>query len=188
MYQALEDGAENVAIDLTTNGGGNSYALEGVVGLLNGAKSDFNSVEVVSKCKTTEKHLLDINLDGQFNELDVTEANKFKALNIGIITSAYSFSCANLLPSTLKELGYKIIGEQSGGGSCAISIESTADGLEYVRSSNICLADKNGNNIDSGVPVDLEIEHPLLEDSETLMDYTQFFNLESLGTYLSSAY
>ena len=188
LYQALEDEAKNVVLDLSNNGGGNSYALEGIVGLLNGSKSNFNLLDTVSKNKTTEKHLIDINLDGQFDELDVTEANKFKSLNIGVLTTLYSFSCANLLPSILKELGYKIMGEQSGGGSCAISTESTADGLEYVRSSNVCFSDEAGNNIDSGVPVDLEIEHPYYDGSDVLMDYTAFFDLTALGTYLSSAY
>ena len=185
FYKALTDNAENVVLDLTTNGGGSSHALEGVVGLLNKGKSSFYSNDVFNKYRITENYLIDVNLDGKYDEIDAQEAEKFN-FNIGILTSRYSFSCANLFPSILKELGYKIIGEQSGGGSCAISIDSTADGILYVHSSYLCLSDRTGSSIDSGVPVDFAIEHPKI--GQTLEDYSKFYNFEIVSEYLSSAY
>lgn len=123
-------------------------------------------------------------LDGQFDELDVQEANSFN-FNIGVLTSKASFSCGNLLPSTLKGLGYKIMGEQSGGGSCAVSIETTADGICFVKSLYNCLSDAAGNNIDSGVAVDFAIEPNYVG---TIPIYYDFFNFELGSNHLSTAY
>ena len=184
FYQAKADGVENLVIDLSTNTGGNSSALEGVVGLLNGAKSDFDINDCFNHYRQTEHHSIDINLDGKFDELDEIEANSFN-FNVGILTSGCSFSCGNLLPSTLKGLGYKILGSKSGGGSCAINLQTTVEGVSYVHSSFLCLSDAAGNNIDSGVPVDFAIESV---DVGSFYVYYDFFNFELVSEYLSTAY
>ena len=187
FYQAKQEGIKNVVLDLTTNGGGNSDALEGIVGLLNGAKSYFETNDTVNKYRRTESHLVDINLDGEYNEQDAQELEQFD-FNIGVLTSHFSFSCGNLLPSILKELGYKILGERSGGGSCAIIRESTPDGVPYVRSSYLCLSNKQGDNIDEGVEVDFEIERLLYPGSTSLLDLSNFYDFSLVSEYLNTAY
>ena len=157
LYTALNDGAETVVIDLSTNGGGDSGALLGVVGLLNGAKATISFNDTVNHFRTDNNSLVDINLDGKYDQKDIEEANKFKNMNIVILTSVCGFSCGNLLPSLLKELGYKTIGQRTGGGSCAIMIGAMPDGLYYVRSSYKCLSDASGHNIDDGVEVDVNL-------------------------------
>ena len=184
LYQAKDDGAENVVLDLTANDGGDSWALCGLVGLLNGAKADFDANDTFNKYRMTEKCSIDVNLDGLYNEADVTEANSFD-FNIGVLTSSHAFSCGNLFPSILKELGYKILGEKTGGGSCAISIQSTGDGVPFVQSSYLCLSDKNGNNIDGGVPVDYPID---IVRSGTLYNVDAYFDFADIANYLSHAY
>ena len=184
MYQAKADGVKNLVIDISSNTGGSSYALEGIVGLLNHGKSTFELNDCFNKYRISEHHSIDINLDGKFDEADVTEADSF-TFNIGVLTSGGSFSCGNLLPSVLKGLGYKIMGEKSGGGSCAISIETTADGIPFVRSTYLCLSDAEGNNIDSGVPVDFEIP---ADTSGSIPIFKDFFNFELVSNYLSTAY
>ena len=159
LYKAVEDGAENVVIDLSTNSGGDSSALIGIVGLLTGGEVVFSTNNTAEKMKLDDIVKVDINLDGEYSDLDKAESEKFKELNIAFLTSVCSFSCGNLLPSLAKELGYKIIGQQSGGGSCAIMLGATAEGYPYVRSSYLCLSNEAGENIDSGVPVDIEIAY-----------------------------
>ena len=185
MYQAKDDGAENLMLDLTCNGGGSSYALEGILGLFNNAKGYMNMKDVVGGYTAKEIDNIDINLDGKWDALDEEEAAKFN-FNVGVLTSKCAFSCGNLLPFNMKELGYKILGEKSGGGSCAVSRDSTADGVPYAHSNYLCLTDKSGENIDGGVPVDFAISRPQQEDM--LYDTTAFFDITSLSNYLKTAY
>ncbi len=157
FYQAKNDGAENLVLDIASNGGGNTAALCGIAALYTGGKGEYSENNIFNKTRTTEYFDVDINLDGQFNELDVAEANSFN-FNYAVITSPISFSCGNALPSVLKEAGVKIVGLRSGGGSCAVSIASTADGLFYTKSNNHNFTNKSGDNFDSGVPLDHEID------------------------------
>ena len=189
LYKAKEDGAKNLIFDLTSNGGGDTWALCGIVGLLNGAKADFDTNDTFNKYHSTEKHSFDINLDGKFDNDDVLESNKFD-FNIGVLTSNFAFSCGNLMPSVMKELGYKILGEKSGGGSCAIIVESTAEGVPYVHSSYLCLTDSAGNNIDDGVPVDYQIDRiPLMvQDGIEYFYADNFYNIANIASYLNTAY
>lgn len=181
LYQAVDDKAVNVVIDLSTNGGGDSGALAGIVGLLNGAKFDFAMNDTFDKSRVTTSMLIDVNLDGKCDEADIEECNKFK-FNVAVLTTCNAFSCGNLLPSVLKELGCKIVGQRSGGGSCAISIETTADGLSYVRSSNRCLSNANGENIDVGVPLDFEIQYSY----DGVYNFSKFYDFTTINEYFVS--
>ena len=171
FYMAKEDGAENLVLDLSANGGGQSDAVHGIVGLFNNAISELAINTTINKMRTTEKGLVDINLDGQYDEKDIEEASKFD-FNYAVITTKVAFSCGNLLPSILKELGIKIVGQRSGGGSCAISFVSTAEGLLFLMSNTHCLSNAAGENIDSGVPLDYEIN---VKDDEGNIDYTKLY-------------
>ena len=187
FYQALEDKAENLVLDLSTNGGGQSNALLGIMGLFNKGKAYMGINNTQNRSRTTEYFDVDINLDGKWDEKDIEEANKFN-FNFGVLTSRCSFSCGNLLPSLLKELGIKTIGERSGGGSCSIVTNSTTEGLVFAHSSELCLSNANGDNIDSGIPVNLELPVSYNEVTPYLLDLSKFYDLELIGNYLSTAY
>ncbi len=179
LYQALDDNAKNVVIDLSTNGGGDETAVLGIMGLLNQGDASVSINDVVNHFNFTEVVKVDINLDGKYDEQDVSEANKFKDMNIVILTSRLSFSFANYLPSVLKELGYKTIGEKTGGGGCSIEIGSTPDGLFYVFSSCRCLTDNAGHNIDDGV----EVDYNLLTSGDN--KYSNFYNIDYLVSIIN---
>ena len=151
--QAKRDGAKNLILDLTTNGGGDTSALNGIVGLLNHAKSDMYFKDSFNNYFAREKYSIDLNLDGEYTDADALITDNYD-FNVTIMTSPYSFSCGNYLPSRLKDLGFKTIGQTSGGGSCAVTFESTAEGISYVRSSHLTLFNEAGQNVDPGVPVD----------------------------------
>ncbi len=168
-------------LDLTTNGGGSNNALCGVFGLLNLAKTTITHNDIVNSARKTDTYLVDINLDGKFDDEDVKEAQSFK-FNIVCMTSSFSFSCGNLLPALMKEKGYKIVGEKSGGGSCAVGKEETADGFIYNRSTYYCLCDSSGKNIDNGVDVDLN----LLTMNNGERDVTKFFDYKTIAEYIKS--
>jgi len=186
VYKAKVDGAVNLVLDLTTNTGGSSYALEGIMSLFNNAEGYIKMKDTFNECTNKETHLIDINLDGKFDEADVNETKSFN-FNVAVMTSCVSFSCGNLLPFTMKELGYKIIGEQSGGGSCAISLQTTGDGLGYIHSSHLCLTDEKGENIDGGVPVDYEIERQSTTSS-TLYYCYDFYDFDIVSNIVNELY
>lgn len=174
FYQALEDNAENVVLDLTTNGGGNVGIVYGITSLLNKGVAKLTTYNVIDKNAHTDECTIDINLDGVYDEKDAEECEKF-TFNVGVLTSSYSFSSANLLPTLLKENGCKIIGEKSGGGSCSVFSSETADGICFVRSSNNCMVNSQGKNVDSGVELDFEIT-----------DVSQFYDFVTIASYFSS--
>ncbi len=186
LYKAKSGGAKNVVLDITTNGGGDTNALSGLVGLFNNAKCNFTTKDTFNDFIATEHYKVDINLDGKIDELDEEELNNFN-FNVGVLTSGYSFSCGNLFPAIMKNLGYPIIGQKSGGGSCAIAVESTADGIAYVRSSHLTLVDEDGVNIDDGIPVDYEIE---MKDDYYVdfFDARDYFNPSLLKEVLANFY
>ena len=189
MYQALSDGVENLVIDMTSNGGGDSLALLGILGLLNGGKATMSMNDVASHKRNYTTSLIDVNCDGKYDELDEKEADKFKDMNITILTSSYAFSCGNLLPSLLKELEYKTIGEKTGGGSCAIMLGATGEGLYYVRSSYTCLSNETGRNIDDGVPVDYDlVEAAKADEQNENGSYAYFFDVNKIVEVLNKLY
>ena len=181
LYQAKADGAINVVFDLTTNGGGSNDALHGVFGLINGAKSTYYENNIIDGTRNVKNYSIDINLDGKFDDEDIKEANNFK-FNVVALTSSLAFSCGNLLPAMMKEKGLKIIGEKSGGGSCAVIREETVDGFIYLRSGYLCLCDSFGNNIDSGIDVDLN----LVEFQNNTADYSKFFDYKTIANYINT--
>ena len=187
FYKAKEDGATNYVLDMTSNGGGSTAALNGIVGLFNKAVSYQEENDTFSKYRSIDQYTVDVNLDGRYDQKDAEELEQFD-FNFGILTSHYAFSCGNLLPSVLKELGYKTIGERTGGGSCAIIVESTADGVPYVHSSYLCLSDSSGNNIDVGVPVDLAIDRISIEGEDLKFDASNFYDIPTIANFLSNAY
>lgn len=184
--KAKEDGAENLIIDLTTNGGGDTTAYNGIVGLLNHARSDMYYKDTFNNYFARDNYLVDLNLDGEFSEQDkfVTDNYDF---NVTIMTSQFSFSCGNLLPSKLKDLGYKTIGQATGGGSCAVSLNSTPDGINYANSSHITLFNDAGENIDSGVFPDRYMSLPFIGDSID-MDASSFFDVKNIQNITDSLY
>ncbi len=183
--KAKQEGVKNIVLDICSNGGGDTWANTGLLGLLNGGVGFDAYKDTFNKYDVTEEYIVDINLDGKYDEQDKEAAKQFD-FNIGILTSYYSFSCANFFPACAKELGYKILGQKSGGGSCSICSQTTADGIPFIRSNFVMVANKAGENIDGGVPVDYPIEYG--HGSAMFYDIRPFYDIETIGAYLANAY
>lgn len=184
MIKAKSDGATNLILDITTNLGGSSYALEAIVALFNKARGYIKIKNTFNDYIISDTDLIDINLDGKWDDEDANVANSFN-FNVGVLTSPVAFSCGNLFPYQMKELGYKIVGEKTGGGSCAISYDTTVDGIGYVHSSYLTLVDQNSINIDGGVDVDYKIEMKPTE-SDRLYDVYDYYDFEIVSNILGS--
>lgn len=163
---------ENVVIDLSLNGGGAVDALLGILGFLTNSVSA-NLYNPLSKGKTTLYYAVDTNFDGKVNSSDLMSSYRFF-----VLTSTYSFSCANLFPSLCKEGKLAtIIGEKSGGGACVVHPSVTADGMPFQMSglSRLSVKQSDGSflDIDDGVSPDYAFSRKSFYDERTLAAFVE---------------
>lgn len=184
LKKAKIDGANNVIFDFTSNNGGEANALNGIFGIINGGNSEFVINYIPERRRIKTSYFVDINLDSKFDEADITLANELKnSYNISILTSNKAFSCGNLFPSLMKDNGFNVLGEKSGGGSCVLRRDFTLDGIPYYRSGILTLSNKKGENIDSGIEPNYKIV-----DENGVIDYSKVFDLEYMSKLLSEIY
>lgn len=162
---------KNVIFDVSLNGGGAAPALAEALSFITDDPVELTVTNMSTGAVLKEAVDIDNNLDGNFTEND-SYSGKF---NFYILTSGFSFSCANAFPAIAKEKGYaKIIGQKSGGGDCAVLNGITVDGGNFNMSSNYSITKKDGTNVDSGVEIDYEI------------DYSNFFKIDYLANAIKS--
>ena len=176
---ADEDPAvKNFILDMTSNGGGDLEAVNAIFTMLSDGTvrcSDSITGQVLSY-----RYLMDRNFDRNFDETDSKPL--FSDLHFAVLTSRGSFSAANALTAYCKDNGIMVIGEKTGGGACGISFKSTADGLEYMMSSYLVLADRNTDN---GIEPDVVLP---VNNTDGEKDYSEFYNIERLSMEMNSYY
>jgi len=161
VKQARKDRVKNVILDVTLNSGGSTDIVMTLLSLVARDESERQQVKlysdyVITKQASTTSFVVDRNFDGKFDEADAKV--DYSDLNFAILTSNYSFSCGNLMPSMMRDSGFKVMGERSGGGCCAIQSQYTPDGMPYTISCyRLRMKNAKGENIDVGVPVDIAI-------------------------------
>lgn len=179
---------KNFVIDLGLNGGGVSAIEFYMMSLI----ADDNSTlmhDVRNDITGTSYFEVDKNLDGVFDEKD--KELKFD-LNFAVISSQISFSCANLMVSDARDNGILVIGEQSGGGACAIQYYMLPDGQIYQFSTASLLVDKNGESIDAGITPDFITTEKAVIDfmgqPMEINDFTSAYSFEGLSEMFASFY
>lgn len=172
-----ENNIKNVVIDLTTNGGGDTYCLFSLISLITNKDSEFIVHDTAHNVDKIITYKYDSNFDGIFDENDCADEFDFK---YAVLTSAASFSCANAFPMYLKDEGIMIMGEQSGGGSCCVGMLHTADGVPYRTSGIWKLINHDYIEHDFGVSVDVSLV--------TENDYSACFDLANLSSLMNDFY
>ena len=160
---------KNVIFDITCNGGGDTNALIPMLGFLT-ESVNMTMYSPLTKLTANLSYKVDTNLDGVYDEKD----NYQDKYNFYVLTSNFSFSCANLFPQVCKEMGIaKIIGQQSGGGACVVYYSATPDGKPYRISSNMRDGDPANptQHKDAGIPVDGEIALENFYNDEYLANF-----------------
>lgn len=120
---------ENIVFDITVNGGGVTYTIPLLLGLITDNPCVYDGYSVdgsISKfC-----YKVDVNGDGAYDDNDHIYANKFKYF---ILQSEFSFSCGSFFPAACKSFNFAtIIGsDRSGGGACAVGYGSDVFGTTY---------------------------------------------------------
>ena len=186
IYVALNDADQdpeikNFLFDLSTNGGGTEAIVLYIMSLT--ADTDVISQYHRLAGTTLEQNILvDKNLDGKFDDADKNV--KFD-LNFGVLCTDISFSCGNYLPSLMKDAGFLVLGETSGGGSCIVDSRITADGIPYKLSSTIMLKNAKGENIDSGVEPHVSL---VATDDDGVKDYSDLYNMEKISSEFAKFY
>ena len=127
--EAMRPTIKNVVVDIVNNGGGMIDSLP----FLEAYFTNDPSITVRDKLtgEVIETHYaLDLDFDGTVYDTHAGEYDYF------LLTSNASFSCGNYFPTVIKEKGaMTIIGEQSGGGECAVGMFASASGT-IIRNSS----------------------------------------------------
>lgn len=165
---ARDNGIENFVIDLTTNGGGSTEPMVFMLDLI-GSESSSYILNESSGNIVEDSYITDRNLDEEFDDADLDVSYD---LNFAILTSAQSFSAANLMPCMAKESGIRIIGEKSGGGTCALAVLTFSDSVIFALSSPIKITLQDGRDVDGGVEPDV-----VLTDGT---DFSSLFDPDSI--------
>ena len=184
IVEALDQAAadpevKNFVLDMTCNNGGDLSLLETITALLAG-KTAATWDNILTGQRVVVDMQVDANFDRAFDDSD--KRPRYPELNVAILTSHYAYSCGNLLPSQMKDFGYLIIGEKSGGGTCSIQRMCTAEGFCYqLSSARAKLINQAGVDIDGGVAphITLEVGQATGKDDDgedvTYSDFSAFY-------------
>ena len=151
---------ENIIFDVSLNGGGTVGIMMKLLGLMSKDNSSYLAFyEDTTSILVTYDTKIDINNDGVYDTSDCF-GDEF---NFYILTSDYSFSCANAFPCIAQVKNYaKIIGQKSGGGECAVAIHYLPNSEYVYHSSNLHLGyfDEQQNvfkGFESGATPDISV-------------------------------
>lgn len=155
---------ENVVFDVSLNGGGYAMALGQALSFLTEDPVELHIHNPLTGADFTEAVAYDNDFDGRVE--DDSYAGQY---NFFILTSSYSFSCANAFPCMAKEMGVaKIIGERSGGGDCSVGAGIASDGAYWQMSSNQKLVHEDGSSFDLGAQIDIALPDDCFYDASKL--------------------
>ncbi len=183
LNKASENKAiKNFVIDLTSNLGGDTNVLSGMMWIMAGDASTYFTLRKTDKTIKCPFNV-DSNLDGKFDEKDKEVKYPFR---FAVLTSKCSFSCGNLLPFVAQSHGIMVLGERSGGGACAINSPAMGDGVPCFISSSMMSLTKDGGEVDMGVTPDKVLE--IKKDADGKDDYSAFFDISALSKYINEFY
>ena len=169
----------NILFDITANSGGSNDVLSAILDLTTG-DNEFHGTNVLTG---QHQHVVlhtDKNFDGVIDDKDDEVKYDF---NYAVLTTREAFSCGNLFPFLMQENGAVLLGEPTGGGSCAVQVAALSNGVTFQMSSHMwTLGNKKGENVEAGCNTDIPIKRiepatPSFSDPHySSGDYTPFFD------------
>ena len=155
---------KNVVLDVTANTGGLLNIVPFIAGIT-------TSDPTMCLKDSFSGQVIEFHYETRLNgDPDLTTlANKY---NFFVLTSKYSFSCANALPTVLKGTNVKLLGQKGAGGTCPVFRCSDACGSAFVMSGIYNIVYKSESNYldnENGVPVDIEIAEADLYDFDKIV-------------------
>lgn len=180
FYAAFQDiqsrpEIKNVIIDISLNSGGLLAAMPFLEAYVTPNPS-FTYQDHVTGETFTNYFKVDINYDNEYDEKD-TFAGKY---NFYLLTSGFSFSCGNYLPTVIKEKGaMTLIGQKSGGGECVVGWYANASGTILRNSSHYHMGSYDTVNdcfVGNNNGIDVDHTYP----------YADFYNIQKLDEFIAS--
>ena len=180
---AKEKGMKRFIIDVTSNNGGLTDMVSFVMTILNNSLQNthsytyaLNGRDVVSGSLAKTAQDYDLNLDGVYDDKDKEVRYDF---DFAVLTSAGSYSSANLLPCLAHEIGIPVFGERSGGGACVMTVQYMSDYLFNQIAGPVCLLYADGKtSVEAGAPLSMDL---LKTAADGTKDYSDFFNPQILS-------
>lgn len=176
LKRARKEGVKNLVLDLTLNEGGEDDPTTAIVALLGDKTGSQQSprktsswdMNILTGQFLTKTFAVDRNFDGKFDELD-DKQDWTGDMNIVVLVSDCTFSNGNVFAAKMKDYGYQIWGQKSGGGACSVQYLVMPDGMEYrISSYRSHSTDRNKQSIDGGIAVDKTLSDEQMYDIEYL--------------------
>ena len=185
---AKEKGIKRFVIDISCNSGGNAAVVMYIMAMITNKNKDsyvasYRKIQTLTGNITRNDNDVDLNLDGQINDLDKSVYYDFE---YAFITSKISYSCGNLLPCLAKEAGFPILGERSGGGACSLLIAYTPETFFYTLSSYNKFITKDNKDVDNGAELDYDLTKQA-SDGEGI-DYSGLYDIEAYSKMIDEFY
>lgn len=185
LYKGFERAHQNeniktVIVDLGANTGGSSDEMMYLINFLTGNDKYYYKNQLTDQIIEASFYV-DKNLDTKFDDDDIN-FDPVDDLNVVVLTSSSSFSCGGISPIYLHDLGLKVIGENGGGGSCAIVYRADALGIYNVAGTYFnFVSPKRKANID--YEKDYLCDYFIKKDANN--DYSNFYDKEYLTNLIN---
>ena len=188
---AEEKGIKRFVIDLSCNSGGNAAVVMYIMAMITNKNRDsyvasYRKIQTLTGNITRIDHDMDLNLDGEINDLDKSVYYDFE---YAFITSKVSYSCGNMLPCLAKDAGFPILGERSGGGACSLLIAYTPETFFYTLSSYNKFITKDNKDVDNGAELDFDLTKRVTDDEgNESINYSGLYDLEDISRKIDALY
>ena len=188
---AKEKGIKRFVIDLSCNQGGSAAVVMYIMAMITNSNKDsyttyYKEIQTLTGNTSRLDYDIDLNLDGEINDLD---KDVFYDFEYAFITSNISYSCGNLLPCLAKDAGVPILGERSGGGACSLLIAYTPEMFFYTMSSYNKFINKDNMDVDSGAELDYDLTKQTTDDEGNIsIDYAGLYDIESYSKMIDKFY
>ena len=169
--KAEELGMKNFVVDLSTNSGGLTMVAGYMLTLMANTERQDNTFTAYIYCRASDEMTyqsgpMDLNLDGQYDDADKAVSYD---MNFAVLETGCSFSSGNIMPVLAKEMGIAVLGENSGGGGCALNIDFTASGYYMTVSGMPETKTENPDiDVDLGAKPDYELSYDEMYDAKLL--------------------
>lgn len=191
LDHAAENGIKKIVIDISCNGGGSSAVVMYMMGIMTNAKDHSNieslrCINTITENYNSTSYSLDLNLDGNIDELDKEVVYDF---DYSIITSDFSFSSGNILPILAQDSGIPVFGQTSGGGGCMLSMFKTPEENIFSFSGYNKFVNAKGEDADVGAPVNYDLTRiQTTDDGTEVIDYTGLYDIDAISQMMDEFY